>query len=255
MTRTITAGVASALLMLTASTVALAVNDEDFLRTAIETNLAEIAAGEMAQEKGMSAAVKTYGEELVADHMTANEEATKLATMASVTVSTAPSAEDQAASERMGALSGDEFDREFASHMAMGHEKAIALFEDKADDGDNAVSAFAKATLPTLEKHLATAQALTGSDGTAMAPGSDMSAPVTAATDTGSTAPEAGAPFEGANSFTEDQARDLVAAAGYSDVSSLARDDKGIWRGTAKSTSGDVSIAVDYKGNVVPGNT
>jgi hypothetical protein len=66
-------------------------------------------------------------------------------------------------------------------------------------------------------------------------------------------APEEGAPFEGANSFTEDQARDRVLAAGYTDVSALSKDDKGIWRGTARSKDGDVAIAVDFKGNVVPG--
>ena len=67
-------------------------------------------------------------------------------------------------------------------------------------------------------------------------------------------APEEGAPFEGANSFTEDQARDRVLAAGYSGVSALSNDDKGIWRGTARSKDGEVAIAVDFKGNVVPGN-
>ena len=66
-------------------------------------------------------------------------------------------------------------------------------------------------------------------------------------------APEEGAPFEGANSFTEDQARDRVVAAGYADVSALSKDDKGIWRGTARSKDAEVTVAVDFKGNVVPG--
>jgi hypothetical protein len=63
--------------------------------------------------------------------------------------------------------------------------------------------------------------------------------------------PDAGAPLEGANSFTEKQATDRIEAAGYSDVSGLAQDTKGIWRGTAKRGSNLVKIAVDYKGNVV----
>jgi hypothetical protein len=66
--------------------------------------------------------------------------------------------------------------------------------------------------------------------------------------------PEAGAPFEGANSFTEGQAQDRILAAGYTDVSALKKDDKGIWRGTAQSQGKEVNIAVDYKGNVVPDN-
>lgn len=60
-----------------------------------------------------------------------------------------------------------------------------------------------------------------------------------------------GAPLEGANSFTEGQAQDRVLAAGYSDVSAMTKDEKGIWRGTAKKDSKSVKVAVDYKGNVV----
>ena len=68
------------------------------------------------------------------------------------------------------------------------------------------------------------------------------------------TAPEAGAPFEGANSFTEGQAQDRVVAAGFTSVSALTQDDKGIWRGTAQTQGKSVNIAVDYKGNVVVSN-
>jgi putative membrane protein len=66
--------------------------------------------------------------------------------------------------------------------------------------------------------------------------------------------PEPGAPFEGANSFTEGQAQDRILAAGYTNVSALRRDDKGIWRGTAHSQGKEVNVAVDYKGNVVADN-
>ena len=60
-----------------------------------------------------------------------------------------------------------------------------------------------------------------------------------------------GAPLEGANSFTEGQAQDRALAAGYSDVSALEKDDKGIWRGAANKDGKPVKVAVDYKGNVV----
>lgn len=60
-----------------------------------------------------------------------------------------------------------------------------------------------------------------------------------------------GAPLEGANSFTEGQARDRAVAAGLTDVSALTQDDKGIWRGTAKRQGASVKVAIDYKGNVV----
>jgi hypothetical protein len=60
-----------------------------------------------------------------------------------------------------------------------------------------------------------------------------------------------GAPLAGANSFTEKQARDRLTAKGFTEVSTLAKDDKGIWRGTASQGGNKVNVAVDYKGNVV----
>jgi hypothetical protein len=62
---------------------------------------------------------------------------------------------------------------------------------------------------------------------------------------------DAGAPLKGANSFTEGQAKDRAMAAGFTTVSSMKKDDDGIWRGTATRDGKSVPVAVDYKGNVV----
>ncbi len=59
------------------------------------------------------------------------------------------------------------------------------------------------------------------------------------------------APLGGANSFTENQAKDRIVAHGGSAVSALKKDDKGIWRGTATIDNAPQNVAVDYKGNVV----
>ncbi len=66
-----------------------------------------------------------------------------------------------------------------------------------------------------------------------------------------------GAPAAGANSFTEAQARSHIEAKGYTNVSALKKDDRGIWNGTAiKNGQADkngppVSVSLDYQGNVV----
>jgi putative membrane protein len=64
-------------------------------------------------------------------------------------------------------------------------------------------------------------------------------------------APGPGAPIKGANSFTEGQAKDRVVAAGFTSVSSLAKDGDGVWRGSAMKDGKSVKVAVDFKGNVV----
>lgn len=49
---------------------ALAANkaDQTFLKAAIQGNLAEVQMGQLAQQKGQSDAVKSYGEILMTDH-------------------------------------------------------------------------------------------------------------------------------------------------------------------------------------------
>jgi hypothetical protein len=60
-----------------------------------------------------------------------------------------------------------------------------------------------------------------------------------------------GAPHEGANSFTQSQAKDRVFSSGFAAPSTITKDEKGIWRGTTIRDGKSVSVAVDYKGNVV----
>jgi hypothetical protein len=71
----------------------------------------------------------------------------------------------------------------------------------------------------------------------------------------GAPAPKAGEqvkpPVAGANSFTEGQARDRIAKAGFENVKDLKQDRQGIWRGTAKKAGREVSVSLDYRGNVV----
>lgn len=59
------------------------------------------------------------------------------------------------------------------------------------------------------------------------------------------------APLEGENSYTETQVADLLTEHGFTEISGLALDEKGVWRGkaTREGTAGDV--AVDYRGNIV----
>jgi hypothetical protein len=73
-------------------------------------------------------------------------------------------------------------------------------------------------------------------------------APPAATTDSGTRT--ADAPVPGANSFTEAQARSRIEAAGFSGVSDLQKDDQGIWRGRAQRNGQQVSVALDYQGNV-----
>jgi hypothetical protein len=59
------------------------------------------------------------------------------------------------------------------------------------------------------------------------------------------------APVAGRNSFTEGEAKSRIEKMGFSDVSNLQKDDKGVWRGRATKDGKTVAISVDYQGNVI----
>ena len=59
------------------------------------------------------------------------------------------------------------------------------------------------------------------------------------------------APLPGANSFTENQAKERMEKAGFSQVSQLKKDDQGIWRAAAKQGNKQTTVALDFRGNVV----
>ncbi|MDQ2762769.1 MAG: hypothetical protein M3Y22_04575 [Pseudomonadota bacterium] len=54
----------------------------------------------------------------------------------------------------------------------------------------------------------------------------------------------------GANSFTQAQAREHIAKSGFTNVSALTKDKSGVWQGTAKKGGHTVHVALDFKGNV-----
>lgn len=56
---------------------------------------------------------------------------------------------------------------------------------------------------------------------------------------------------EGANSLNEDQANSRIEAKGYSNVSGLQQDSRGIWRGKAVLKDGrSVAVTLDLGGNI-----
>ena len=83
---------------------------------------------------------------------------------------------------------------------------------------------------------------------TTAAPRTEGTAPPAATMDSGTRTSDA--PVAGANSFTEGQARNRIEAAGFTGVDGLQKDDQGIWRGRAQRNGQQVSVSLDYQGNV-----
>ena len=130
-----------------------------FLTETAQGGLAEVTLGQMATAKSENEAVKNFGRRMVQDHSKANNEIKGLATTAGVPLPTEMSAEAKDLQQRLGSLSGVEFDRTYMEEMVKDHKKDIAAFENQAESGKNAqVKEWAKKTLPTLKEHLDLAQ-------------------------------------------------------------------------------------------------
>jgi opacity protein-like surface antigen len=77
---------------------------------------------------------------------------------------------------------------------------------------------------------------------------SNPSMPATTSPNSGN---NAGAPAAGANSFTEAQAKSRIEKDGFSSVSNLKKDDKGVWRGKGTKSGKTMDVSLDYQGNIV----
>lgn len=127
--------------------------DQDFMTKAAASGMYEVAAGQLAQQKGSAEGLKSYGAMLVKDHTTANEELKGLASAKGVALPAALPTDKQARLDKIGRANN--FDKEFVKEVGLDdHKKDISMFEKASKDADDAdVKAFATKTLPVLQAH------------------------------------------------------------------------------------------------------
>lgn len=134
--------------------------DTAFVTDAMKGDNSEVALGNLAQQKGSSSGVKDLGKMLATDHSAHKQVVAALAQKANVPVTDDLKDEAKAEQTKLQGLSGAAFDKEFVRATVEDHQKDIAKYEQEAKSGDAETAAMAKQTLPTLKKHLQTAQAL-----------------------------------------------------------------------------------------------
>lgn len=135
--------------------------DQSFYNNAAQGGMAEVQLGQMAEDKGQSAAVKDYGKMMVQDHTAANNKLKGIAAGKGVELPDTLSVSQMATRTKLKTLSGDSFDNSFIKSMVRDHKDAIKLFQKEAQSGqDPEAKAFAKSTLPTLQAHLKEIQSL-----------------------------------------------------------------------------------------------
>jgi len=106
--------------------------DKMFLRKAAEGGMAEVKFGKLAVERGGSEGVKAFGQKMVDDHTSLNNEMAPIADSMGVRVPKMVNKEDQAEFDKLSGLSGDDFDTEYLTLMVKAHRKDLREFRMEA---------------------------------------------------------------------------------------------------------------------------
>jgi putative membrane protein len=145
--------------------------DTELLTALHATNRAEIEAGKLGAEQAGDPLVKRYAEMIMRDHGSADEKVFVLARSRDVVLRspephgeserTRKDAEHRAPMNELRAKQGTAFDQQFTAVMVEGHREAIQTVRDGlASTTDLEMKELLTALLLTLEKHLASAEAL-----------------------------------------------------------------------------------------------
>jgi len=145
----------------TPHTTRAAVTDPQIAAIVVAANTVDIEAGKLALSKSTNEKVKQFADTMVKDHTAVNKSAVDLVTRLGVTPEESETSRGLTASgektrARLGALSGEEFDREYIANEVAYHKLVIDAVDKTLIP--NAQNAELKATLvsvrPALVAHL-----------------------------------------------------------------------------------------------------
>jgi putative membrane protein len=133
--------------------------DQTFILNTSKAGMAEVEFGKVAAQNASSDAVKKFGQKMADDHSKANDELKALAASKNVVLPSELDDQDKEHRDKLMALKGDAFDREYMTMMVSGHRKVVDSFKSEAQSGSDAdLKAWVTKTLPTIEEHLKLAQ-------------------------------------------------------------------------------------------------
>ncbi|MCF0054525.1 DUF4142 domain-containing protein [Dyadobacter sp. CY356] len=142
--------------------------DRNFILNAADGGMFEVMAGQMAVTKGDSMynmvmtdsmSVRSFGQMMVTDHTTANNELKALADERQVTIPTTLTTAKQQKIDSLTAASGQAFNQMYIKMMVTSHQETINLFQTESTGGDDTeMKTWASGKLPTLQHHLEMAQ-------------------------------------------------------------------------------------------------
>jgi putative membrane protein len=136
-------------------------SDAHFVTEASAGGATEIIASRLAATNAQSAKVKAFAATMVRDHTSANDKLRTIAQKDGFTLAGSTLVQQKPDLVQLQNLQGADFDKAYTAMMRKDHQDAVTLFTSESSSGTNAdLKSFAAQTLPTLQHHLAMAQAL-----------------------------------------------------------------------------------------------
>jgi putative membrane protein len=132
-----------------------------FVADAATGGMMEVELGNLAQQKAASQRVKDFGKMMVDDHTQANNNLKDIASRKNIDVPATATDDQKKDMDKLSKKSGEAFDKAYVNMMVDDHKKDIDAFKKASGDvGDNDIKNFITITLPTLQKHLDSIQAI-----------------------------------------------------------------------------------------------
>jgi len=132
--------------------------DSAFIRQATEGNLFEIRLGNLATTKGTNPAVKQFGQRMVTDHSTMQNQWGALVARNGLPLKASLDPAHEQGALQLERLSGAEFDRVYMTSMIQAHQRDRDAFQTLGPSAHSPeVRQMAAAGLPTIQQHLSMA--------------------------------------------------------------------------------------------------
>jgi putative membrane protein len=132
---------------------------EDFIKEAAKSDMLEIEAAKVAQQKG-NADEKKFAEQMITDHTKTSSELKGLVPRELTPV--IPTTLDDSSQKKLDKLrnaKAEDFANDYDPMQVSAHKEAVSLFERYAKGGDNSkLKDWAGKTLPALQHHLQMAE-------------------------------------------------------------------------------------------------
>jgi putative membrane protein len=129
--------------------------DTAFAMRSAQTQLAQIRLGKLAAAKGSDADVRSFGKQMVDDHVKASDQLRVIAQQQNTTLPDVLSVKDQEAYDSLNKLSGSAFDKAYIDRVLKDHEAELKASRREALSGKDAtIRDFASQMVLTLQDHL-----------------------------------------------------------------------------------------------------